>query len=61
MVLLIDNYDSFTHNLAQAMLCEGAEVVVRRNDDITAAEARGMRPSHEDLCSAIPALDPLPA
>ncbi|AKG53261.1 anthranilate/para-aminobenzoate synthase amidotransferase component [Dehalogenimonas sp. WBC-2] len=34
MILLIDNYDSFTYNLYQC-LCElGAEVVVRRNDEI---------------------------
>jgi anthranilate synthase/aminodeoxychorismate synthase-like glutamine amidotransferase len=45
-VLLIDNYDSFTHNLAQAMLALGAEVVVRRNDEITVAQARAMAPSH---------------
>ncbi|MCC7103920.1 MAG: aminodeoxychorismate/anthranilate synthase component II [Chloroflexi bacterium] len=41
-LLLIDNYDSFTYNLYQ-YLCElGAEVVVRRNDAITADEAAAM-------------------
>ncbi len=35
MILLIDNYDSFTYNLYQ-YLCElGAEVAVRRNDAVT--------------------------
>ncbi|MEX2218881.1 MAG: aminodeoxychorismate/anthranilate synthase component II [Phycisphaerales bacterium] len=45
-VLLIDNYDSFTHNLAQAMLAQGAEVLVRRNDEVTPDEARALDPSH---------------
>lgn len=44
MILLIDNYDSFTYNLYQ-YLCElGAEVVVRRNDAITVDEVRRMAP-----------------
>jgi len=44
MILLVDNYDSFTYNLYQ-YLCElGAEVVVRRNDDISAADVARMRP-----------------
>jgi len=34
-LLLIDNYDSFTYNLVQAFLILGAEVDVRRNDEIT--------------------------
>jgi anthranilate synthase component II len=42
MILLIDNYDSFTYNLYQ-YLCElGAKVEVRRNDEITVDEARAM-------------------
>jgi anthranilate synthase component II len=42
MILLIDNYDSFTYNLYQ-YLCElGADVVVRRNDEITVEEARAL-------------------
>jgi anthranilate synthase component 2 len=41
-LLLIDNYDSFTYNLYQ-YLCElGAEVIVRRNDALTADEAVAM-------------------
>jgi anthranilate synthase component II len=44
MILLIDNYDSFTYNLYQ-YLCElGADVVVRRNDKITVQEVREMSP-----------------
>lgn len=34
MILLIDNYDSFTFNLAQALEMAGAEVTVRRNDEL---------------------------
>jgi anthranilate synthase/aminodeoxychorismate synthase-like glutamine amidotransferase len=45
-VLLIDNYDSFTYNLAHLFGELGAEVVVRRNDAITADEAEAMEPSH---------------
>jgi anthranilate synthase/aminodeoxychorismate synthase-like glutamine amidotransferase len=47
-LLLIDNYDSFTYNLVQAFLVLGAEVTVRRNDEITVPEARALAPSH--LC-----------
>ena len=39
MILLIDNYDSFTYNLYQYLRELGAEVVVKRNDAITVAEA----------------------
>lgn len=45
-VLLIDNYDSFTYNLAQAMLGLGAQVIVRRNDGITIDEARQLGHTH---------------
>ena len=44
MILLIDNYDSFTWNLVHLMGELGAEVVVRRNDTLTAGEALAMRP-----------------
>ena len=37
-VLVIDNYDSFTYNLVQYLGELGAEVVVRRNDEVTADE-----------------------
>jgi anthranilate synthase component 2 len=44
VILLIDNYDSFTYNLYQ-YLCElGAEVTVRRNDAITTAEIAALAP-----------------
>jgi anthranilate synthase component 2 len=45
MLLLIDNYDSFTYNLYHYLGQLGAEVVVRRNDEIDAREAMGMNPS----------------
>lgn len=47
-LLLIDNYDSFTYNLVQAFLVLGAEVLVRRNDRVTVAEAFELAPTH--LC-----------
>ena len=44
MLLLIDNYDSFTYNLFHYLGQLGAEVVVKRNDEISAAEALAMKP-----------------
>src|ERR1700704_5854863 len=45
-VLLIDNYDSFTYNLAH-LLCEsGAVVDVRRHDAVTPEEAVALAPTH---------------
>lgn len=46
MLLLIDNYDSFTYNLAHYLGELGAEVDVRRNDSLTASEAIALKPSH---------------
>jgi anthranilate synthase/aminodeoxychorismate synthase-like glutamine amidotransferase len=46
MMLLVDNYDSFTYNLAHLFAELGAEVEVRRNDAIDADEAERLRPSH---------------
>ena len=46
MILLIDNYDSFTYNLAHLFGELGCEVEVRRNDEISAAEAEALAPSH---------------
>ena len=44
MILLIDNYDSFTYNLYQ-YLCElGAEVSVRRNDELTPEDVESIEP-----------------
>jgi anthranilate synthase/aminodeoxychorismate synthase-like glutamine amidotransferase len=45
-VLLIDNYDSFTYNLAHLFGELGAEVTVLRNDAITADEAEALAPTH---------------
>jgi len=46
LILLIDNYDSFTYNLAHLFGELGAEVTVRRNDAIDPDEAERMAPSH---------------
>jgi anthranilate synthase/aminodeoxychorismate synthase-like glutamine amidotransferase len=45
MLLVIDNYDSFTYNLVQYLGELGAEIVVRRNDAVTVAEVGEMAPS----------------
>ena len=45
-VLLIDNYDSFTYNLVQALAVLGARVTVRRHDKITVGEAGDLGPTH---------------
>jgi len=45
MILVIDNYDSFTYNLVQYLGELGEEVVVRRNDEITVAEIEANLPS----------------
>jgi anthranilate synthase/aminodeoxychorismate synthase-like glutamine amidotransferase len=45
MILVIDNYDSFTYNLVQYLGQAGAEVVVRRNDEITIDEIRNLSPA----------------
>ncbi|HYX89068.1 MAG TPA: aminodeoxychorismate/anthranilate synthase component II [Gaiellaceae bacterium] len=46
MILLVDNYDSFTYNLAHLFGELGTEVVVRRNDAIDPQEAERLAPSH---------------
>jgi anthranilate synthase component 2 len=46
MVFVLDNYDSFTYNLVQYMGELGAEMTVRRNDEITPSEVEALRPSH---------------
>ncbi|MBV7298809.1 aminodeoxychorismate synthase component II [Enterovibrio sp. NIFS-20-8] len=46
MLLIIDNYDSFTYNLYQYFCQLGAEVEVHRNDAITIADIEAMAPSH---------------
>jgi anthranilate synthase/aminodeoxychorismate synthase-like glutamine amidotransferase len=46
VLLLIDNYDSFTFNLAQYLGELGADVCVRRNDALTIDQVGAMNPSH---------------
>ena len=46
MILLIDNYDSFTYNLVQYFGQLGAQVDVRRNDAVTIPDISALRPSH---------------
>ena len=46
MILLVDNYDSFTYNLAHLFGELGAEVVVRRNDAIDAESAARLGATH---------------
>lgn len=45
MILVIDNYDSFTYNLVQYLGEFGEDVVVRRNDEVTIAEVESQIPS----------------
>jgi anthranilate synthase/aminodeoxychorismate synthase-like glutamine amidotransferase len=44
MVFVLDNYDSFTYNLVQYMGELGAEMVIRRNDELTPAEVEALQP-----------------
>ncbi len=44
MVFVLDNYDSFTYNLVQYLGELGAEVVVRRNDDLSVEEVEALKP-----------------
>jgi anthranilate synthase/aminodeoxychorismate synthase-like glutamine amidotransferase len=46
MILLIDNYDSFVHNLARYVRELGGDAVVRRNDEIGLDEIESLAPSH---------------
>ncbi len=46
MILLIDNYDSFTYNIYQALSVLVREVVVVRNDEKTVEELERMKPTH---------------
>src|SRR3990172_2929811 len=44
MILVIDNYDSFTYNLVQLLGELGAELEVRRNDQVTVGDIESLRP-----------------
>ena len=44
MVFVLDNYDSFTYNLVQYLGELGAEMIVRRNDELTPAEVEALHP-----------------
>ena len=46
MILLIDNYDSFTYNIYQHLRKLSHQVLVKRNDAITLAEIKALAPSH---------------
>lgn len=46
MLLLIDNYDSFTYNLYQYFCELGAEVLVKRNDELQLADIERLAPQH---------------
>lgn len=44
MILMIDNYDSFTYNLVQYLGQLGEELIVKRNDEITIAQIEQLHP-----------------
>jgi anthranilate synthase/aminodeoxychorismate synthase-like glutamine amidotransferase len=46
LILLVDNYDSFTYNLVHLFQELGADVLVRRNDEVDAEKAERLAPSH---------------
>lgn len=46
MILLIDNYDSFTYNLSQLLCSLGVEVLVKTHDEISVQEVAKFAPSH---------------
>ena len=46
MLLMIDNYDSFTYNLVQYLAELGEEVLVHRNDEISLEQVAALKPSH---------------
>lgn len=53
MLLLIDNYDSFTYNLYQYFCELGAEVLVKRNDELQLADIERLVPQHLVISPAL--------
>jgi len=45
MILILDNYDSFTYNLVQLLRTQVQNLQVRRNDELSVAEVRAMNPA----------------
>lgn len=45
MIVLVDNYDSFTYNLTQYLRLLGKDVLVKRNDELTVSEVQSIKPS----------------
>jgi len=45
-IVVVDNYDSFTWNLVQALYADGREVIVRRNDAVDADSLERLAPTH---------------
>src|ERR1700683_4837824 len=54
MILVIDNYDSFVHNLARYVRELGGDAVVRRNDEVTLTAIEALAPRHITLSPAPP-------
>ena len=65
MVFVLDNYDSFTYNLVQYMGELGAEMIIRRNDELSVDEVEALAPERLVLspgpCTPQEAGDPHPA
>ena len=52
MILLIDNYDSFSYNLYQLIGAINPEIKVIRNDELTAEEIEALKPAGKSRSSA---------
>ena len=61
MILMIDNYDSFTYNLYQYLSELGVEVTVRRNDALSVDDARRFEPDFVVTNTVGPARSPYSA
>ena len=59
MVLLIDNYDSFSYNLVQLAGSINPDIKVIRNDELTVDEIKALKPSHICLLYTSDAADEL--